>query len=121
MTKFFGLTGLLLCTAMPAFAFEDGKILIWTGANRDKAALEAAAAKVKQAQVALGDTVMQAPFDGIIVTAAPDHIPRPLLHRGATGSFSGQTGNQAGEDIALLRIRPGIKPDQLRVQLTAWL
>lgn len=42
MTKFFGLTGLLLCTAMPAFAFEDGKILIWTGANRDKAALEAA-------------------------------------------------------------------------------
>jgi multidrug efflux system membrane fusion protein len=31
-----------------------------------KAALEAAGAAVKQAQVALGDTVMQAPFDGIV-------------------------------------------------------
>lgn len=42
MTKFISLTGLLLCTAMPAFAFEDGKILIWVGANRDNKALEAA-------------------------------------------------------------------------------
>lgn len=30
---------LLLSTAAPAFAFEDGKLLIWTGANRDRDAL----------------------------------------------------------------------------------
>ena len=42
MTKTLGLAALLITTAMPAFAFEDGQLLIWTGANRDKAALEAA-------------------------------------------------------------------------------
>lgn len=33
---------LLLATAAPGFAFEDGKLTIWTGANRDKEALLAA-------------------------------------------------------------------------------
>lgn len=34
----------LLLAAAPALAFEDGKLVIWTGANRDKEALEAAVA-----------------------------------------------------------------------------
>ncbi|NVK07196.1 MAG: maltose/maltodextrin ABC transporter substrate-binding protein MalE [Marivivens sp.] len=42
MTRTLGLAALLVTTAMPAMAFEDGKLLIWTGANRDKEALEAA-------------------------------------------------------------------------------
>ena len=44
MRKTVTLAALMLGTAMPAAAFEDGKILIWTGANRDKEALEAAVA-----------------------------------------------------------------------------
>lgn len=39
-----GLGAVLLATAAPAYAFEDGKITIWTGANRDKEALEQAVA-----------------------------------------------------------------------------
>ncbi|RJL06891.1 maltose/maltodextrin ABC transporter substrate-binding protein MalE [Paracoccus aestuarii] len=42
MTRILGLTGLLLCTATPVLALQDGLILIWTGANRDRQALEAA-------------------------------------------------------------------------------
>lgn len=42
MKRLISLTGLLLCTAMPAFALEDGKIVIWVGANRAEKALEAA-------------------------------------------------------------------------------
>ena len=42
MTRILGLTGLLLCTATPVLALEDGRIVIWTGANRDRQALEAA-------------------------------------------------------------------------------
>lgn len=42
MTRTIGLAALLITTALPTFAFENGAILIWTGANRDKAALEAA-------------------------------------------------------------------------------
>ena len=38
------ITALLLATAMPAHAFEDGKLVIWTGANRDRDALLAATA-----------------------------------------------------------------------------
>ena len=41
MTKGIGALALLLTTAFPAFAFEDGKLLIWVGANRDEAALQA--------------------------------------------------------------------------------
>ena len=44
MTRKLTLAALLLGTAMPAAAFTDGELLIWTGANRDKAALEAAVA-----------------------------------------------------------------------------
>lgn len=44
MKKTLSTTALLLATAMPAYAFEDGVITIWTGANRDKDALEAAVA-----------------------------------------------------------------------------
>ena len=42
MTRTIGLAALLSGVALPAFAFEDGALLIWTGANRDKAALEEA-------------------------------------------------------------------------------
>ncbi|MBM1220203.1 maltose/maltodextrin ABC transporter substrate-binding protein MalE [Ponticoccus sp. SC2-23] len=42
MKKTITIAALLLGTAMPAYAVEDGTLLIWTGANRDKAALEAA-------------------------------------------------------------------------------
>ena len=42
MTRTIGLAALLSGVALPAFAFEDGALLIWTGANRDKAALEQA-------------------------------------------------------------------------------
>lgn len=42
MTRTLGLAALLITTAIPAFAFEEGSLLIWTGANRDKEALEAA-------------------------------------------------------------------------------
>lgn len=38
------LTALMLLTAAPVAAFEDGTLTIWTGAQRDKEALEAAAA-----------------------------------------------------------------------------
>lgn len=39
MKKHLSITALLLATAAPAYAFEDGKIVIWTGANRDRDAL----------------------------------------------------------------------------------
>jgi maltose/maltodextrin transport system substrate-binding protein len=39
--KMLGAAALLATTALPAFAFEDGSILIWVGANRDEAALQA--------------------------------------------------------------------------------
>ncbi|UWR00664.1 maltose/maltodextrin ABC transporter substrate-binding protein MalE [Rhodobacteraceae bacterium S2214] len=39
MKKTLSITALLLATAAPAYAFEDGKIVIWTGANRDRDAL----------------------------------------------------------------------------------
>ena len=42
MTRTIGLAALLSGVALPALAFEDGALLIWTGANRDKAALEQA-------------------------------------------------------------------------------
>lgn len=41
--KTLSLTALLLATAAPAIAWEDGKLLIWTGNNRDQAQLQAAA------------------------------------------------------------------------------
>ena len=41
--KFATLTAVLLTTAAPAFAFDDGTLTIWTGANRDADALAAAA------------------------------------------------------------------------------
>ncbi|SFR33865.1 maltooligosaccharide-binding protein [Yoonia tamlensis] len=44
MKKTFSITALLLATAMPAYALEDGVITIWTGANRDKDALMEAVA-----------------------------------------------------------------------------
>ena len=44
MKKQLTLTAILLATAMPAYALEDGVITIWTGDNRDKAALEQAVA-----------------------------------------------------------------------------
>lgn len=44
MKKTLTLTAILLSTAMPAVALEDGVITIWTGDNRDKAALEQAVA-----------------------------------------------------------------------------
>lgn len=44
MKRALTLTAALLMTATPGFAFEDGKLVIWTGANRDKDALEQAAA-----------------------------------------------------------------------------
>ena len=40
-TKALGATALLLTSAMPALAFEDGKLVIWTGNNRDQAQLQA--------------------------------------------------------------------------------
>ena len=43
MRKTLTLTAVLLGTAMPAFAFEDGSLLIWVGSNRDEDALRAAA------------------------------------------------------------------------------
>jgi len=43
-SKTLSISALVLATAAPAFAFEDGKLVIWTGANRDKAQLDAAAA-----------------------------------------------------------------------------
>lgn len=39
MKKTLSISALLLATAAPAYAFEDGKIVIWTGANRDRDAL----------------------------------------------------------------------------------
>ena len=45
LTKALGATALLLMTTAPAFALEDGKLLIWTGANRDQAALAEVAAR----------------------------------------------------------------------------
>jgi maltose/maltodextrin transport system substrate-binding protein len=36
-----GAVALTLTTVMPAFALEDGALLIWVGANRDEAALQA--------------------------------------------------------------------------------
>jgi maltose/maltodextrin transport system substrate-binding protein len=39
------LTAALLLTAAPVLALEDGKLLIWTGANRDQAALAEVAAR----------------------------------------------------------------------------
>ncbi len=44
MKKTLTTTALLLATAAPAAAFEDGKLVIWTGANRDKDALMQAVA-----------------------------------------------------------------------------
>lgn len=44
MIKKLSLTALLLATATPSFALEDGKLVIWVGSNRDEAALAAAAA-----------------------------------------------------------------------------
>ncbi|MEL6572485.1 MAG: maltose/maltodextrin ABC transporter substrate-binding protein MalE [Pseudomonadota bacterium] len=42
MKNTLSLTAILLATAMPAWALEEGAITIWTGDNRDKAALEEA-------------------------------------------------------------------------------
>ena len=42
--KTFGLAALMLATALPAHAFEDGKLTIWTGNNRDRDQLIAATA-----------------------------------------------------------------------------
>jgi maltose/maltodextrin transport system substrate-binding protein len=39
--KAFGAAALLATTALPAFALEDGALLIWVGANRDEVALQA--------------------------------------------------------------------------------
>ena len=39
--KMLGVAALLATTALPAFAVEDGKLLIWVGANRDEVALQA--------------------------------------------------------------------------------
>ncbi len=39
--KMLSAAALLATTALPAFAFEDGSLLIWVGANRDEAALQA--------------------------------------------------------------------------------
>lgn len=39
MKKTLSITAFLLATAAPSYAFEDGKIVIWTGANRDRDAL----------------------------------------------------------------------------------
>lgn len=44
-TKTFGAVALLMLTAAPAYALEDGKLLIWVGANRDEAALAAIGAQ----------------------------------------------------------------------------
>ncbi len=44
MKKTLPLAVLLLATAMPAAAFEDGKLTIWIGSNRDKDALISAVA-----------------------------------------------------------------------------
>jgi maltose/maltodextrin transport system substrate-binding protein len=43
--KSFGALALILSTTTPVFALEDGTLLIWTGANRDQAALQAVADK----------------------------------------------------------------------------
>lgn len=40
-SKMIGAAALLACTALPAFALEDGSLLIWVGANRDEVALQA--------------------------------------------------------------------------------
>ncbi|MGQ0610226.1 MAG: maltose/maltodextrin ABC transporter substrate-binding protein MalE [Paracoccaceae bacterium] len=40
-TKGLSALALLMTTAFPALALEDGKLLIWVGANRDEAALQA--------------------------------------------------------------------------------
>jgi maltose/maltodextrin transport system substrate-binding protein len=39
--KMLGVAALLATTALPAFALEDGALLIWVGANRDEVALQA--------------------------------------------------------------------------------
>ncbi len=44
LTKVLSVTALLLTNAAPAFAFEDGKLVIWTGTNRDRDQLIAATA-----------------------------------------------------------------------------
>ncbi|MEY1556725.1 maltose/maltodextrin ABC transporter substrate-binding protein MalE [Yoonia sp. R2331] len=44
MKRTLSITALLLATAVPAAAFEDGKLVIWTGANRDQDALMQAVA-----------------------------------------------------------------------------
>jgi len=41
----FGAAALLIMTAAPAFALEDGKLLIRVGANRDEAAMAAIGAR----------------------------------------------------------------------------
>ena len=67
-------TALMLTCAMPAAALEDGKLLIWTGANRDKDALE-------QAVAAFSDDL------GVEVTVEvvdPD-LPQKFQQAAATG------------------------------------
>jgi len=42
MKKTISMTAMMMALASPSYAFEDGKLVIWTGANRDQDALVAA-------------------------------------------------------------------------------
>lgn len=74
MKKTLALTALLLATAMPAAAFEDGVLTIWTGANRDRDALLAAVAGFTQD---LGVEV-------VVEVVDPD-LPQKFQQAAATG------------------------------------
>ncbi len=74
MKKTLSITAMLLATAMPAVAFEDGKITIWTGANRDRDALiEAVAGFTEDLGV-----------DVVVEIVDPD-LPQKFQQAAATG------------------------------------
>ncbi|WP_342078142.1 maltose/maltodextrin ABC transporter substrate-binding protein MalE [Yoonia sp. SS1-5] len=74
MKNSLSIVALLLATAAPAYAFEDGKLTIWTGANRDRDALLAATAPFTDD---LG-------IDVVVEVVDPD-LPQKFQQAAATG------------------------------------
>ncbi|MFU8825538.1 maltose/maltodextrin ABC transporter substrate-binding protein MalE [Yoonia sp.] len=74
LIKTLSATALLLLTTAPAFALEDGKLLIWTGANRDQGALAEVAARFTE----------DFGVDVVIEVVDPD-LPEKFQQAAATG------------------------------------
>jgi protein-L-isoaspartate(D-aspartate) O-methyltransferase len=56
----------------------------------------------------------QAPFDAVIVTAAPDHVPQPLLDQLAVGGrMVLPVGSRYQELVRLTRTADGVKKERL--------